>query len=131
MSGTTRFGKGLSLREDFYAANFLHQFKTEELFGAEKETIDSVNDCKTEDEKRRATRRIQFKNNFDAERVSMNGRQRFLFILQVLLTFYLGREALTSEEMIEAYMRPPSSLMIVLTRFLCAVFLHISLAEEI
>lgn len=42
MSGALRFGKGLILREDFYAANFLHQFKVEELFGPGKETKASI-----------------------------------------------------------------------------------------
>lgn len=63
--------------------------------------------------------------------MSMLGKARFLFLVQMLLVFFMGRETVYLEEMIEMFKKPPVSLELVLTRFMCAIFLHISLSNEL
>ena len=46
------------------------------------------------------------------------------------MLFYLGQEAVTNEEMIESFKEFPASIDITVVRFLCAVFLHITLNGE-
>ncbi len=54
-----------------------------------------------------------------------------MVIAQVLLLVFLGYETCTDEEMVEKFKTAPTSASIVLARFLCAVFLHIILTDEI
>lgn len=54
-----------------------------------------------------------------------------MVIAQVLLLIFLGYETCTSEDMTDAFKTAPNSATIVLARFLCAVFLHIILTNEI
>lgn len=55
----------------------------------------------------------------------------FLTVAQLVLLTFLGYETLTSDETIQAFKEPPTSSSIVLTRLVCAVFLHIILASEV
>lgn len=59
------------------------------------------------------------------------GRLCFLIMCQFLLVFFLAWEQLTDDEMVLAYAVVPKNNTIVLSRFLCAIFLHISLADEL
>ncbi len=54
-----------------------------------------------------------------------------MVIAQVLLLVFLGHETCTNEDMTDAFKTAPDSATIVLARFLCAVFLHIILTDEI
>lgn len=47
------------------------------------------------------------------------------------MILFIAKEAFTSSEMIESFETYPSNIEIVLCRFLCAIFLHISLADEL
>ena len=60
----------------------------------------------------------------------ITGKFRFLILCQLMLLWFLGIEAVTNEDMVAAFKEPPASVPIVLARFLCAVFLHISLTDE-
>ena len=40
------------------------------------------------------------------------------------------REALKREDFVEAWLEYPSDMFLVLARFLCAMFLHVSMADE-
>lgn len=66
----------------------------------------------------------------DYFRNSVLGKARFLFLVQILLVLFMAREAF-QEKMLEKYKTPPSGIELVLTRFLCAIFLHISLSREL
>ena len=61
----------------------------------------------------------------------MVGKTRFLFAVQMLLVLFMGLETRYNEDMLEMFKTPPSSLSLVLTRFTCAIFLHISLSNEL
>ena len=54
-----------------------------------------------------------------------------LIMCQVLLIVFIFKEAVNEEEMIAAYKEYPKNMEIVLARFLCAIFLHISMADEL
>ena len=71
-----------------------------------------------------------YRNRFVSARKSMVGRTLLLFFVQLLLSVFMMKEALNGEtfDNIKQY---PSSLELVMTRFLCAVFLHISLGDEL
>ena len=60
----------------------------------------------------------------------MVGRTLLLFCIQFLLAFFMMDEALqgATAEQIKQF---PKNLELVITRFLCAVFLHISLGDEL
>ena len=60
----------------------------------------------------------------------ITGKFRFLILCQLLLLWFLGLEAVTNEDMVAAFKEEPASMPIVIARFLCAVFLHISLTDE-
>ena len=61
----------------------------------------------------------------------MTGKLRFLVLCQLVLLSLLAFEAFTDKEMKEKFATPPPSVNVVLCRFLCAIFLHISLADEL
>ena len=61
----------------------------------------------------------------------MMGKWRFMVITQLLLIWFLGLEAITHVDYVEAFKTPPAGGQIVLTRFLCAIVLHITLTDEI
>ena len=61
----------------------------------------------------------------------MTGKLRVLATFQILLLWFLGVEAVSSEETIAAFAEGPAGINITLTRFLCAVFLHIYLQDEL
>ena len=47
-----------------------------------------------------------------------------------MLLFYLGKETFTNEDMLASFEEFPESSGITIVRFLCAVFLHITLCGE-
>ena len=55
----------------------------------------------------------------------------FLIICQVVLISLMAKETKSHPEMIEAYHEYPAGIDIVLCRFLCGIFLHTSLADEL
>ena len=61
----------------------------------------------------------------------MTGKLYFLVSCQLILLMALGHEQFTNEEYSMAYKDMPSSPAIVIARFMCAIFLHVSLADEI
>jgi hypothetical protein len=72
-----------------------------------------------------------FLDSFGEKRRSMNGKLYFLVSCQLILLMALGNEQFSNEDYSAAYKDMPSSPSIVIARFMCAIFLHISLAEEI
>lgn len=60
----------------------------------------------------------------------MTSKFRFLIVCEVMLLGFLAYEQLTTPEMVEAFKEPPANEGIVFARFLCAIFLHISLTDE-
>ena len=58
----------------------------------------------------------------------MIGKRSFLIISQALLISLLGVE---SYRQTEKYEKPPENLWIVICRFVCAVFMHITLSDEL
>ena len=64
------------------------------------------------------------------QRITTVGKLRFLVVCQLALLWLLGYEAFNSQDTREAFDTPPASVDIVITRFFCAIFLHISLQDE-
>ena len=60
----------------------------------------------------------------------MVNNKRFLVICQLLLIWFLFGEAYSSDS-VDLYNAPPTAMDIVLCRFLCAVFMHITLSNEL
>ena len=60
----------------------------------------------------------------------MVNNKRFLVICQLLLIWFLFGEAYSSDS-VELYRAPPTAMDIVMCRFLCAVFMHITLSNEL
>ena len=75
--------------------------------------------------------RSNFYSDFRYFKKMMTGKWRFMVLCQLLLIWFLGFEALTSDDTVEAFKTPASSGAIVLARFLCAIVLHITLTDEI
>lgn len=71
------------------------------------------------------------KKTWDAQRDLVVSKYRFLYATQLMLLWFLCYECATNDDMQAAFVAPPASTNIVLARFLCAVFLHITLANEI
>lgn len=53
-----------------------------------------------------------------------------LIVCQLLLLWFLMSETLTNEDMVDAFKTYPVNMETTLARFLCAIFLHISLVDE-
>ena len=68
---------------------------------------------------------------FDDERNAMNGKLYFLALVQLILLGGLAYEQITNKVFFCAYKDLPSSPAIVIARFMCAIFLHISLSDEL
>lgn len=60
----------------------------------------------------------------------MVNNKRFLVICQLLLIWFLCGEAY-SYDLVYLYKAPPTAINIVMCRFLCAVFMHIILSNEL
>lgn len=69
--------------------------------------------------------------NLADKRLSISGQFVFLVTVEMLLIVFLGREQFTNPEFAKTYKEMPETFIIVLGRFLCAIFLHISLADEL
>lgn len=74
---------------------------------------------------------MRYMKNFDDTRFSMNGKLYFLVACELILLWLLASEQINNEEFAGAYLEMPESQAIVVARFLCAIFLHISLADEL
>jgi len=61
----------------------------------------------------------------------MFGKFYFLLMCQILLLAYLGLEQLTNDQYFASYKEYPTDYTIVLCRFLCVIFMHVSLAGEL
>ena len=61
----------------------------------------------------------------------MNGKLLFLVICQLTLVWLLLSEQLSYDDYAGAYKEMPAKETLVICRFLCAIFLHISLADEL
>ena len=72
-----------------------------------------------------------FKNRFGSARKSMCGKMLLLFLIQGFLIVIMMHEALNSDKTWAMIIQPPASIQLVLTRFLCAIFLHISQVGEL
>ena len=83
----------------------------------------------------RASETIENKSNFYKDfryfKKMMTGKWRFMVLTQLLLIWFLGYEAVTSEDTVEAFKSPAENGSIILTRFLCAIVLHVTLTDEI
>ena len=61
---------------------------------------------------------------------SMTNKKLFLVVCQLLLILFLFREAF-SYDSVDLFKKPATDIDIVMCRFLCAVFMHISLSDEL
>ena len=71
------------------------------------------------------------KSNYQAGRDQSTAKWRFLILAQVLILTFLSVETCTASYMTAEFKVSPDSAGTVITRFLCAVFLHIILIDEI
>ena len=60
----------------------------------------------------------------------MLNKRRFLYICQILLLSFIWFE-INSGDLGETYDDPPKNMRIVICRFLCAIFLHITLLDPL
>ena len=68
---------------------------------------------------------------FDQTRQGIVNKFRFLVMCQLMIVWFLGKDAFTSDSIIEQYSEVPSSISVVVCRFLCVTFLHIKLASKL
>lgn len=71
----------------------------------------------------------EWNHEFKEAEESMFGKRIFLLICQVLLLVFLWIEIVYGERG-ENFFVPPADLKIVICRFLCAIFLHITLLDD-
>lgn len=71
------------------------------------------------------------KKCYQALRDKAQAKSRFLISAQFLLLSFLVYEACTSDEMTADFKVTPHNATTVIARFLCAVFLHIILTDDI
>jgi len=62
--------------------------------------------------------------------MSVTGKFRFLFLCQLMLTWFLAIEAFTDTCQQDNFSTNPNGVTIVLARFMCAIFLHITLVDK-
>ena len=73
----------------------------------------------------------QFRRKLDANRRSMMSRFRFLIISQVAMAVFLYYQVFNpSVASAGSFDQPPPDLIVVLSRWICALFLHISMKDE-
>ena len=60
----------------------------------------------------------------------MNAKKRFVIICQMMLVCFLGKEVYSTDwaHILALF---PDDLYIVICRFVCAIFMHISLSDEL
>ena len=97
-TGPSRIGTSLYLREDFYAVTFLYELKRKTLY----------KDDLLEDDNSAFADKSNFYKDYPAHRKNMMGKWRFMVITQLLLIWFLGIEAITHSDNIEAFMTPPA-----------------------
>ena len=100
---------------------------------AKKESVMPQEDMPTIEEFRDFVKKCANEEWFDQDGKAMNrmkNNKRFLVICQLLLIGFLFQEAFSSGT-VELYLVPPTANNIVMCRFLCAVFMHITLSKEL
>ena len=146
LDGPMGFGQSLELRPDYYAFTYVFQLKRKEIYDdgedskEEEETVKEEEEKKVEEQKiavgediteeKQPVKPSNFYRTFNSERKSIIGKYRFLFLCQLMLSGFLAYEAMTDSEQLEALLEPADGVKIVLARFMCAIFLHITLVDE-
>ena len=73
----------------------------------------------------------KFRKQLEAGRKSMTSRFRFLVLSQITMTVFLYYQVYhPSIETAGAFDEPPPEIIVVLSRWICALFLHISMRDE-
>ena len=123
----------MSLREDMYAIVFLYKLKRMTLWndGVEDDARTKQNIDSNKDKTEKNSHRSNFYKDFRHHKKNMTGKWRFMVLTQLLMIWFLGYECVTSDDNKEAFKTPATNGSIVLTRFLCAIVLHVTLTDEI
>lgn len=126
------------MRDDFYSVAFVYWLKRKNILGdnddSDDENDNNASSRVTPDRNESGgdgTQSNIWKSLFVSNRREITGKLCFLVLCQMLLLYLVANETRTVEEMIEAYRTYPDSINIVLCRFLCAIFLHIHLSDEL
>ena len=131
-TGPRSIGTSMELREDMYSVVFLYKLKRKTLY---KDGVEESERTLKTKHLIRASETIENKSNFYKDfryfKKMMTGKWRFMVLTQLLLIWFLGYEAVTSEDTVEAFKSPAENGSIILTRFLCAIVLHVTLTDEI
>ena len=130
-TGPASIGTSMTLREDMYAVTYLYKLKRKYIFGDDQEEVTRTRFFASSESIEREKDKSNFYKDFRYFKKMMTGKWRFMILCQLLLIWFLGYEAITSAETVEAFKTPASNGSIVLARFLCAIVLHITLADEI
>ena len=72
-----------------------------------------------------------WKERFNATRNSMLNKFLFLIFSQVSLVTFLWMWTYNPEENTRTFAEPPPSISVVVSRFICGFFLHISQEDEV
>ena len=72
-----------------------------------------------------------FYKSYHSDRVYTTGKCVFLPIIQALLLTFLLIQAFNDDDMEKKFITPTESALVVLSRLLCALILHIGLTGEI
>ena len=137
-------GQSLSLRHDFFSYTYCHLLRRKVIFGDDADTEDE--DAETHDEygeelPDNPLKRLQVKKDDDDPRIfyKTSHEQRktvfipvsFLVAVELMLIWFLVIETVTDDEIVESIKARPASIDIVITRFICGIFMHITLICEI
>ena len=77
------------------------------------------------------SKKEEFRKHFSHDRSTMVNKFRFLILAQISLTIFLILEVFKSPDMVADFRAIPPNLENVICRFLCAIFLHINLSDEL
>ena len=102
-TGPSSLNTSFELREDMYSVVFLYKLKRMTFYGDNVAEVARTRRFASETEIQRATnteinKRSSFYKDFQSYRKSMTGKWRFMLITQLLLIWFLGYEAVTSED---------------------------------
>ena len=119
---------------------FVHKLKRKEVFANRGTESDSEDEIKAvldadqhleEDERPYSRQGEMFYKGFKTHRTLITGQFYFLVFAQLILLWFLAFEVFYSDDSLEALKEAPDNGTIVFSRFLCAIFLHITLNDEI
>ena len=113
-----------------YSVAFLYKLKRMTIFGDNVKEVTRTRNFSRES-LNSDSGKSNFYKDFRAFKKAMTGKWRFMVLCQLLLIWFLGYEAITSDDTVDAFKTPASDGSIVLARFLCAIVLHITLTDEI